>query len=102
MMWEPLHMSLDEIARNNESLILQRLASVGQSTLAQRIGVSESTISRFKDNEIERISKMLIELGLKIVPAGTKTYRPELIDAVFTLAKDSMNRVESMGEFSEF
>lgn len=49
----------DARAREFESLILNRLLSVGQKTVADAIGVSESTVSRWKEGEIERGLKAL-------------------------------------------
>lgn len=47
-----LNAERDARAREFESLILNRLLSVGQKTVADAIGVSESTVSRWKEGEI--------------------------------------------------
>ncbi|MEF0495158.1 CII family transcriptional regulator [Pseudomonas aeruginosa] len=55
----------DARAREFESLILNRLLSVGQKTVADTIGVSESTVSRWKEGEIERWCKVLALLSFR-------------------------------------
>ena len=83
-----------ERARKNESMVLQRLASVGQAAVADAAGVSESTVSRFKDGELERICAVLSVLGLKVVPIEMKCYPSDQIDAIFTLAKARMKNLD--------
>ena len=84
-----------ESARKIGSSILKRLASVGQVHVAQSLGVSESTVSRWKDKEIEETAQFLAVLGLKSVPADYKCYDPKSIDALLTLAKERMAQLES-------
>ncbi len=61
--------SAEERARKAQSLILQRLAPEGtQRNLANIYGVSESTVSRWKEG-IEPVTRMLAQVGLKVVPA---------------------------------
>jgi len=70
----------DERARKNESVILQALAARGQDNVAREIGVSESTISRFKAQEIARLSQLLAVCGLKVVPEHLRCYPEEHIE----------------------
>lgn len=74
-------------ARKFHSTILQRLAGV-QAEVAEALEVDESTISRMKEG-FERVSLMLVRLGLKIVPAekvcvdkGEITYLRTVYDKV--------------------
>ncbi|BBI41491.1 CII family transcriptional regulator [Pseudomonas syringae pv. actinidiae] len=39
----------DETARETETLILQRVLSVGQKEIARETGLSESTVSRWNE-----------------------------------------------------
>lgn len=66
----------DARAREFESLILNRLLSVGQKTVADAIGVSESTVSRWKEGEIERWCKVLALLELQVVPMSAQCHPP--------------------------
>ncbi len=75
-----------ERAREFEALILQQLASVGQRTVANALGVHESTVSRMKAGEIEAICRMLAALELQIVPDSHVVTCPQYLQAVETLA----------------
>lgn len=80
----------DARAREFESLILNRLLSVGQKTVADAIGVSESTVSRWKEGEIERWCKVLALLGLtqgalnKALRVGRDIYVTENADGTYS------------------
>lgn len=54
-----------------ETSILRAMANVGQSRIAELMGVNASTVSRFKDSDIERFAAFLAATGLIVVPAGT-------------------------------
>lgn len=62
-------LTVDERARKNLAGILRALASVGQARVAEAMGVSESTVSRWKDEggELERFARLLAVLGQKNV-----------------------------------
>jgi hypothetical protein len=90
--------TVDERARKATSTVLQRLAPEGtQRNLAQAWGVSESTVSRLKE-QIEPVMRLVAQLGLKVVPAEMKCYSPRELDAMFVLAKANMNRAESVDD----
>lgn len=88
-------------SRKIASLILQRLASVGQVTVANGLGVSESNVSRLKDAEIEKFAKMLALLDLKVVPLGYECLPVAQMNAILTLAQCRMKKVNSVLEFCE-
>lgn len=59
--------SADERARKSTSIVLQRLSPDGtQRKLAEVLGVSESTVSRWKE-DVEPVMKLASHLGLKLV-----------------------------------
>ena len=78
------------LARENASVILRRLASIGQTAVAEAVGVSESTVSRWKDGEIDRLSVMLAFLGLRLVGATDQHVPPERLRALLELAGDGI------------
>lgn len=82
-------------ARKYLSLVLQQLSSVGGRTAAAAIGVDESTVSRMKEGQLERYCKLMAALGIKLVPAEMKCFRPEDIDPYIQLAKRHMEQVNS-------
>lgn len=75
-----------ELSRKNLSAILQALASAGQAPVAKAVGVSESTISRLKSNDLEMFCKVLAALNLKCVNANHKVYDRAYIDSLKYLA----------------
>jgi DNA-binding XRE family transcriptional regulator len=91
-------------ARKIEKTILRKLASMGQSTVAKYVGVSETTVSRWKsepagresdDTEIQRMSKFLACLGLKTVPIEYECHDPKTLEAMLTLAQQRMSQLKS-------
>lgn len=74
-------------SRKNQSTILRGLARVGQATVAEALGVAESTVSRMKDKDIPDLAKLLAIAGLKVVPVAIRCYEPQQIGAILTLAK---------------
>lgn len=84
-----------ETTRKGLALIFQRLASVGQATLAERTGLSESTVSRWKSEQAEQCLRILSELGIKIVPAHAKCYEPKQMEAILALAKARLSQIET-------
>jgi hypothetical protein len=75
-----------ERARKNEQVVLQALASTGQSELAKSMAVHESTISRMKESGISTYAAALAHLGLKVVPVGVECFDPVYVEALRTLA----------------
>ena len=81
---------MTEIARKSHSLILRRLASVGQKNAGEAIGKSETWVSRWKDADAEIEARLLAALGLKIVPATAICYSPEGIEHLMFFARKGM------------
>ena len=81
-------MTLDETANKNQQLILHALAQAHQNVVANKVGVHESTISRMKEKGglIETAAYLIAALDLKVVAVEERTYRPDLIQALHTLA----------------
>ena len=84
----------DERAQKNQTLILSRLQSVGQAKLAEALQTSESTISRWKAEQIEQTAKALAVLGLKVVPTDVRCFDPRQIDAILQLAKLKLSEID--------
>lgn len=73
----------------NLTVVLKELASMGQVTAAGLIGVSESTVSRMKDGDLEKFSDLLAACGLKIVPVSMQCFPAEEVEALRILARRS-------------
>jgi hypothetical protein len=62
-------------------LALQNLQRPGSAvSVAAAMGVSESTVSRLKNEHMESVLTMLAHLGLKVVPADFKCVDREAYD----------------------
>lgn len=81
-------------------MVLKHVLSMGQNTIAERMGTSETTVSRIISVELERVCKVLAVLDVKVVPSGLKCYRPAQINALLTLAKVSMDGMDSAEQLS--
>ena len=81
-------MNKSDRARKNEALILKALASFGQAHLAEKMGVSESLISRQKsEGHLAKTAEMLAHLGLKVVPEDVQCFDPEYVEHLRALAQ---------------
>ncbi|MBY6259103.1 lambda phage CII family protein [Phytobacter diazotrophicus] len=70
-----------------ESTLLNRLASIGQKNYAERIGVSESTVSKRKaDSHFSEIARELSALELQVVPPEAVVVSRDYLKSVETLA----------------
>ena len=85
-----------ERARKGVALVLRRLQEPGtQAAIAAAMGVSESTVSRLKNEHLEGVAMLLAHAGIKLVPASSRCFDPDYIDAVLRLAKAHMKSLES-------
>lgn len=80
-------------ARKIETYLRNRLAEMGQARVADKLNVHESTVSRWKDSDIERIALYLAALNLKVVPAGSdaQVFSVDEVTAMATLAKRAIS-----------
>lgn len=58
------------------------------------MGVSESTISRMKNEQLESFCLMLAHLGLKVVPTEMQCFPAERVQALLTLTKGYLASIE--------
>lgn len=84
-----------ERSRKSHSAVLQRMQQPGtQAAIAVAMGVSESTISRFKSADIEQLCLLLSHLGLKVVPVEMQCFPADKVQALLTLARDHLAAIE--------
>lgn len=76
--------------RDMEQLILRRLQLHGQKPIADEIGMDESTISRWKQGNIEQFCKLLAALGLQLAPPEAVLVRRDYLFSMETLAEIGM------------
>lgn len=77
----------DDIAREIETLILQRVARVSQKAIAAEVDCSESTVSRWNDGEYQRWAKVMALLGLRVVPDSAVVVTADYLSALETMAR---------------
>ncbi|WP_423454304.1 CII family transcriptional regulator [Ottowia sp. VDI28] len=58
---------LRESARKIETILRNSLAEFGQARVADKMNVSESTISRMKSEDIERMAMFIAAMGLRVI-----------------------------------
>lgn len=84
--------TLDPRTRKTLALILQGLARHGQKPVAEALGVSEATVSRMKDADLERFARLLTAIGMKPVPVEAKCYDAAYIDHLRYFARLGFDR----------
>lgn len=84
---EKLSNKTDERSRKVESIILQRLAEKTQTTIALELEMSESKISRLKNDDLPVIAKLITCLGLKVVPDDSLEVSQAELKSIKTLAR---------------
>ena len=78
-------------ARKSYSTVLQRLQTPGtQTAIAAAMGVSESTISRMKTEQLEHLCLLLAHAGLKIVSIEKVCVDAEMYAALSCIASRAM------------
>lgn len=82
-----------ERACKTVNLVLQRLQEPGTAAAAAvAMGVSESTVSRIKNERLQEVAQLLSCLGLKVVPNEFKCVDPEAY-AFLTKTHEKIMRV---------
>lgn len=87
--------AVGDMSRKIERAVLHALAEHGQAHAALIMGVSESTVSRMKDGQLEALSRLLAAVGLKVVPAHYKCLDPVKAQAMVTLYEAAMQRISN-------
>lgn len=86
-----------ETARKGVRLALQRLQEPGKATsVAESMGVSDSTVSRIKTERMEEVIVLLAHLGLKVVPAEFKCVDPAAYAFLTTTHEKVMRRAPEL------
>ncbi|MFU2050950.1 CII family transcriptional regulator [Bordetella hinzii] len=87
-----------EASRKYLSQIMQRVATRGQKSLADKLEVSEATMSRFITNDLERACQLIAALGLQVCAKDIVAISRDDIQALERMAyKYLQARIESDG-----
>jgi hypothetical protein len=71
---------------------LRAIAEVGQAEIARLTHVSESTISRRKEDRIGEMSEFLAASNLKVVPLSHIYIDPTKLDAMMLLFQSAVSK----------
>lgn len=82
-----------ERSRKIESTILRAIAEVGQAEIARLTHVSESTISRRKEDRIGEMSEFIAAANLKIVPVDHIYIDPKKLEAMMLLFQSAVKKL---------
>lgn len=93
----PVSQSIEALTRRNHTTILRAMALVSQKRVAELVGVSDTTISRLKDDDLERLAAILAACNLVAQPNSFKSVDPDRLRALTILAREALDR-----ETSEF
>lgn len=85
-------------ARKNYSVLMQRLASIGNAPVAVAVGCDEATISRMKPEKFQQFADILAVLGLKIVPKEMKCFHERDIETILHQAKRYMEHIQGVDQ----
>lgn len=86
-----------ETARKGLQFLLHALSSMGGAQVAEALGVSEATLSRIKNEDLERVVLLIAILDGKVVPAIASCRSPREWSAMVYLAEvgfDTLKREE--------
>jgi hypothetical protein len=91
-----LSSSLAEKARKAHAMVLRTLQENGKAgSIAVALGVSDSTISRCKTEQLEGAIALIVGCGFKIVPQSVTCFETAKVNALLTLAKGHLDGVET-------
>lgn len=74
-------------SRNYESLIIRGLESTGQRAASEDMGISEPTLTRLKNEHLEKFCDLLVALELKTVPLNWVCLSPKKHETLLYLAE---------------
>jgi IS30 family transposase len=80
----------EQLARTSHGLILRHLQVVGQNTIAEKISVDPSTISRDLER-VERFCQILAYAGLQVVESDMVAVKKHYFKSMATLASALLN-----------
>jgi hypothetical protein len=89
--------TVTDLQQRNLSAILKALAEISQVRVAERMGLSGTTVSRMKDEELERFALLLAACNLVVQPRSYQAIDPEKLRALKVLARDSLEQ-ETRGD----
>jgi len=87
-------------ARKNARILGRHVAEVGIIETANFAGIGKSTIAAWFNENRDAMGRALAYMGLKVVPANMRCYDPAEIEAILTLARQSVARMRSADDLT--
>lgn len=90
-----LSRDLQETARKNEQVLLNRLSELGQKEVGEKVGASESTMSKLKsEGRIEFFAVFTAVMGIKLVDKDDLMCSPAIAGAFKEILRNSADSPE--------
>lgn len=91
--------SIRELARSNHTTILRAMGAVTQARIAELVGVSEATVSRFKDvdGSLEKLAALAAACGVRFVRADSQHIEADELKAIAVLAQRGLQQFSNSG-----
>ena len=91
--------SIKELSRANHTTILRAMGTTTGSRIAELIGVSEATVSRFKDvdGSLEKLSALAAACGVRFVRADAQHVEADDLKALAVLAQRGLHQFQNSG-----
>ncbi|MBX3703966.1 MAG: hypothetical protein KF822_09350 [Steroidobacteraceae bacterium] len=79
---------------------MQRISRTGQNVIAESIGLSAPTVSRFvaEPEGLERACRVLAAAGLKVVPVNYQCFSADKVKILLDLARDHLNSLQRIDQ----
>jgi len=87
-----VNQAIVERARRNHQTIVRALTAAKQDLVASLIGVDKSTVTRMKDDQLERLSALLAACRLKVVSEDLLQVEKEELSALRFFAGRGVQR----------
>ena len=88
--------AIDAAVRRAESLVMSTMADAGQRSVAEQMGISETTLSEMKNSDkLAKYLRLFVVLDFKLVPTSEVTFDPSIIGALKTFAVLGLAHVDA-------
>lgn len=82
---------IESLARQNHQTLLKAMAAISQTRVAELIGISGTTVSRMKEDDLERLAAILAACNLVAMPRSFQSIDPDKLRALKLLAREALD-----------
>ena len=85
---------IKDLARQNQAEMLRAIAATSQVRIAELVGISEATVSRWKDREgeLEKLAAFAAACGIRFVRSDVRHVDSEHLRALAVLAQRALRQ----------